>query len=179
MLPLALAALTLSVAAAPAPAAAQAPSACQSGAAMPSPENLDQVRDSVLCLLNRERTRRGLSRLRGNDRLERAATSHSRDMVRRDFFDHVSPGGTSPAARVRQTGYLSGARGWMVGENIAWGTFEYAAAAHVVDVWMHSPGHRANILRDQYRDIGIGIALGAPGHDDEGATYTTEFGTRL
>ena len=160
-----------------APAAA-APSACQSSHLAPERQNVQRVEQSVLCLLNAERTKRGLSRLKDNGKLGRAAVKHSKDMVRRDFFSHDSPGGSSPSSRIRRAGYLSGARGWGIGENIAWGTGSYATPRSIVKSWMKSPGHKANILHPGFKEIGIGIALGAPGYDG-GATYTTDFGTRL
>jgi len=132
----------------------------------------------VLCLVNRERTRRGLPRLSLDRRLSRAATKHSRDMVRRSYFDHVSPGGQTVRHRILRTGWLRGARGWTIGENLAWGSGDHAGAADTVRRWMRSPGHRANILNARFREIGIGIALGTPESED-GATYTTTFGARL
>ena len=162
----------------PAPAHA-AQTACPASHLTPSHENVEQVQRTVLCLLNAERTKRGLKRLKSNGRLAKAATKHSKDMVSRDFFSHTSPAGTTPAARVKHAGYLSNARGWSVGENIAWGTGHYATPQETVESWMHSAGHKANILHRDYEEIGIGIALGSPGHGDDGATYTTNFGVRL
>jgi uncharacterized protein YkwD len=170
----------LAIAALAIPATAQAaPSACQSSASMrPTQENITQVEQSVLCLVNAERTRRGLPRLKANDRLEDAAVKHSRDMVKRRFFAHDSPGGSSPSDRIKDAGYLKDARGWTVGENLAWGTGSYATPQRIVDGWMNSAGHKANILRSSFKEIGVGVALGAPGHNG-GATYTTTFGARL
>jgi uncharacterized protein YkwD len=145
---------------------------------MPSAQNLDQVETTILRLVNHERVMRGLKRLHRDKRLERAATRFSRSMVANDFFSHVSPAGSTVLSRVKATGYLTGARGWSVGENIAFGTGHYATPGETVEAWMRSPGHKANILRPGFREIGIGIALGAPGYDG-GATYTTDFGTRL
>ena len=66
---------------------------------------------------------------------------------------------------------------WTIGENIAWGSGALATPRAIVNGWMHSPGHRANILRASFRDIGIGIRLGAPGPGlSGGATYVTDFG---
>jgi uncharacterized protein YkwD len=174
-------AMTAALSATAFPAAAPAlaaPSACQSTTAAPKKGNVNTVRNAVLCLLNRERTKRGLPRLRSNNRLEVAATKHSRDMVERNFFSHDSPGGSTPGIRVRHTGYLKGARGFSIGENIAYGTGGYATPESIVDSWMNSPGHKANILHRSFEEIGIGVALGAPGQDG-GATYTTNFGARL
>ena len=159
-------------------APAHAATACASARLMPAAQNLEQVEGTVLCLLNRERTSRGLNRLRADHHLGRAATRFSKAMVRHNFFSHVSPGGSTVHSRIARTGYLRGASGWSIGENIAYGTGHYATPEETVDAWMHSPGHRTNILHPGFREIGIGIALGAPGQDG-GATYTTDFGTRL
>jgi uncharacterized protein YkwD len=73
-----------------------------------------------------------------------------------------------------------GTRSWSLGENIAWGSGELASPAAIVRSWMHSSGHRRNILDGGFRNIGIGVASGAPA-DVQGqpaATYTTDFGSR-
>ena len=174
-----IAAAIAGLAATASPAAAQGPSACQSSALAPSTDTVPQVEQTIVCLLNAERTRRGLPRLRENDRLETAADKHSRDMVRRDYFDHRSPGGSSPSDRIKDAGYLRGARGWTVGENLAWGTGSLATPRKIVAGWMNSTGHRHNILNRSYREIGVGVALGSPGYGSRGATYTTTFGAHL
>src|SRR5436305_1521361 len=113
-------------------------------------------------------------------RLDRAAAAHSLDMVRHRYFDHTSPTGSTPLGRVRASGYLAHARAWMAGENIAWGVGRLAAPAAIVSAWMHSPGHRANILRPQFREVGTGVVAGVPaaGVRLTGATYTQDFGAR-
>jgi uncharacterized protein YkwD len=161
-----------------APAAAGTPTACQSSHLSPTTENVRQVEQTVLCLLNAERTKRGLPRLRDDARLETAAGKHSTDMVRRGFFDHDSPGGSSPSDRIKDAGYLKGARGWSVGENIAYGTGSYATPRSIVEGWMDSPPHKRNILHRGFSEIGVGVALGAPRKGNRGATYTTTFGAR-
>jgi uncharacterized protein YkwD len=102
-------------------------------------------------------------------------------MVRQRFFDHVSPGGSTLLRRVRRgTGYLQSVHAFALGENIAWGSGEYATPAETMDGWMHSSGHRHNILNRRFRHVGIGVALGAP-EDAQGmpaATYTVDFGFR-
>ena len=100
-------------------------------------------------------------------------------MVRRHYFDHTSKSGSVPASRIRGTGYMSGARSWMIGENLAWGSGSLSSPAKIVDAWMHSPGHRANILPSRFREIGIGVDFGAPVRvSGPAATYTTTFGQR-
>ena len=89
-------------------------------------------------------------------------------MVRHHYFEHGDFAG-----RIHHAGY----HGYTLGENIAWGSLRYSTPESIVRMWMHSPGHRANILRPQFRDIGIGIARGAPERGVHGAaTYTTDFG---
>jgi uncharacterized protein YkwD len=158
-------------------APASAATACQSADAAPQGDNIGQVQGTVLCLLNRERTSRGLGRLQRNGKLDSASTKYSRKMVAGDFFSHVAPDGSTMASRIKASGYLKGARGWSIGENIAWGTGRYATPQEIVEGWMNSAGHRQNILNSGFREIGIGVALGAPGKDG-GATYTTNFGKR-
>ena len=171
-----LAALALALAAAPPPAQA---AGCTGAGALPGQVRMSTLRSATLCLLNRERTRRGLVALRENGRLSTAALRHAQDMVRRSYFSHDSTSGASFSDRIRLTGYISAAQGWTLGENIAWGTGSYATPASIVRMWMNSSGHRANILRRSFREIGLGIAPGAPvrGYGG-GATYVTDFGTR-
>jgi uncharacterized protein YkwD len=155
-------------------AAPSAASACQGGDAEPTAVSLDVSERATFCLINRERTTRGIRALRRNSRLDLASARHARAMAARDFFEHGNFVG-----RIRTANYLRGARGWRLGENIAWGSGVLSAPAEIVDAWMHSPGHRANILNRGFREIGIGIARGTPNRSyDDGATYATDFGTR-
>ena len=163
-----------------APAAAQA-QGCANLNLKPTRANLEIVRAAVLCLHNAERARNGLPRLSENPRLRRAAARHALHMVAARFFDHTTPAGSTMVDRIRRTGYASGARGWSIGENIAWGTGRLATAAQIHRSWMSSPGHRANILQRSFREIGIGIETGVPvrlSAAQTGATYTADFGVR-
>jgi len=154
-----------------------AQTACPAAAAAPAPGNVTQLERTTLCLVNVERSQRGLRPLRSNGRLATAAGGHSRDMVRRDFFSHAAPGGSTMSHRIKRAGYLSGARSYTVAENIAWGTGSLGTPLQIVRSWMKSAGHRANVLNGAFREIGVGVVLGAPGQDG-GATYTTNFGAR-
>jgi uncharacterized protein YkwD len=97
-------------------------------------------------------------------------------MVRRHFFDHVSPSGSTLTSRVRATGYLRGSRGWSLGEAIGWGSGSLASPASIVQSWMDSPPHRAILLGRDFRDIGIGIVAGTPAGAGNGATFTLDAG---
>ncbi|HYI36066.1 MAG TPA: CAP domain-containing protein [Thermoleophilaceae bacterium] len=134
---------------------------------------------STVCLLNVERSSRGLRPLRVNRRLSAAAQQHTNDMVRKRYFSHNSRSGSNMSDRIRRNGYLSGARSWMIGENLAWGSGGRSTPRSIVRAWMASPGHRHNILTRRFREIGIGVASSAPvSTGNRGATYTTTFGTR-
>ncbi len=130
---------------------------------------------AIRCLLNVERTRRGLVQLRGSALLQTAATGHSRDMVRRDYFAHTSPGGSTPVVRARRDGYAA----THLAETIAWGAGSDGTPAGTVSRWMSSTGHRRAILDASVREIGVGVTHGSPlAHIQGGVTVTAEFGLR-
>ena len=157
------------------------PSVCGPVDSTPADVGIDAASQATLCLLNRERASAGLRPLAVNGLLTQAAAAHSEDMVRRAYFEHTSPDGRSVQDRIRATGYARGANA-SSGENIEWGVGAKAAPSAIVAKWMASPPHRADILRDAFTEIGIGIALGAPDvpgrRPGQGATYTTDFGGR-
>jgi uncharacterized protein YkwD len=152
-------------------------SACPGSRSRPSPASLDRAIRATVCLINQARADNGLGALRATESLERAAAAHSRDMVRNDFFAHDSPTGSTPKERLDRAGYFDGAGSWALGETIAWGSGGRASPASIVRSWLHSPGHRVILLDGRYHDLGIGIALGAPGGSG-GATFTGDFGAR-
>jgi uncharacterized protein YkwD len=151
---------------------------CANADLIPAASNLASIRKATLCLVNAERTSRGLRALKSNSRLRSAADRYVREMVAKNFFSHVSPSGSTLLQRIKKTAYLKPARSFAIGENLAWGTGELATPAQTVRGWMNSPPHRHNMLDRGFREIGIGVALGAPGSSDPGATYATEFGRR-
>jgi uncharacterized protein YkwD len=169
----ALAAAAVLPAAAPAAAEARGP-VCAGADDVPSAASLDRARTATLCLLNAERTRRGLRRLRDEPALRRSAQAYAADMARRDFFSHTSPDGGDLLDRLRRPRrYLDGARSWRVGENLAWGAEADATPRRIVAAWMASPGHRANVLAAGFRESGLGVALGAPVQDAPAGTAVT------
>jgi uncharacterized protein YkwD len=135
------------------------------------------TRQAVLCLLNAERRKAGLPALRRDPRLEVASQRHAQDMVARHFFEHATPEGVDPQARMLAAGYPSTIA--LSGENIAWATGPSATPKAIVRLWMNSPPHREDILRPGFVDIGVGVAAGAPERphsSDAAATYATDFG---
>ena len=154
---------------------------CQNTQLMPAPGDLGLVRAAILCLINRERAENGKQPLTPNPQLEAAAEVHVRDMLAADYFEHVSPSGATPVDRARAAGYIPGpAAGYVIGENLAWGTLSLATPQAIVAAWIGSPAHLANILEGSYRDTGIAIAPQVPAALAGGvaaATYSQEFGS--
>ncbi|MGW7365937.1 sigma-70 family RNA polymerase sigma factor [Streptomyces sp. NPDC054841] len=140
----------------------------------PTPEQPDPApplpsgdAEQVVALVNSERAKAGCGPVTSNDKLATAAQRHSADMAARDYFDHTSPDGTDPGDRITAAGY----RWSTYGENIARGQ---QSPASVMDSWMNSSGHRANILNCSFKEIGVGI------HDASGGPWWTQaFGTAM
>ncbi|MFF4452434.1 sigma-70 family RNA polymerase sigma factor [Streptomyces goshikiensis] len=125
------------------------------------------VAGQVIALVNKERAAAGCGPLTENSQLRSAAQGHSDDMAARNFFDHTNPDGADPGKRTTAAGY----RWSTYGENIARGQQN---AASVMDSWMKSPGHRANILNCSFKEIGVGIHQGAGG-----PWWTQNFGAKM
>jgi uncharacterized protein YkwD len=108
-----------------------------------------ELEDRMLEMVNAERRAAGLKPVKADPELVQVARSHSQDMLARGYFAHVSPEGKDLGKRLRQARlpYLS------AGENLALAPTLYSAHTGL----MHSPGHRANILRPQFGRLGIGI----------------------
>ncbi len=171
-----LALVALSSAGAPAASAAS----CRHAKASPKAISTRHAKHAVICLLNRRRHSAGLSRLHVSNDLNQAARRHSRHMESSGCFDHDCPGEPTVESRLRRSHYLvSGLTRWMYGENIAWGGDRRGSPANIVDAWMHSPDHRANILNPAFDDLGVGVTWGTPGNPHgDGGIYTTDFGMR-
>jgi uncharacterized protein YkwD len=156
------------------------PAGCAAATVIPTNPTMRQAAsDAVLCLINVERTLRGLAPVLTSSQLGKAATSHASDMVRRKYFSHVTPNGEDLRKRVARTGYLRGARRPALGETLAWGSDLYASPAELVKDLMQSPEHKAIIVDRRFRDIGVGLALGAPEDGmGSGSTLSLNFGRR-
>jgi uncharacterized protein YkwD len=145
----------------------------------PTEASLVGAGQATICLVNRERAKHGLPALRESALLSAASREHSEDMVKRGYFEHTAPDGRTVGDRLRAIGYARGVSA-SAGENIAYGVGTEATPESIVRAWMHSQGHREDILRSAFTEIGIGIALGAPEVEERkqgrSATYTTDFG---
>jgi uncharacterized protein YkwD len=152
---------------------------CPNADRIPRATTADDAATATLCVLNRERTRRGLPRLRSHNGLERAAERYAGDMVRRQFSSHTSPSGSTMVDRLRAVGYALPHRTWSIGETLAWGVAERATPSATVSAWLASRPHRRLLLDADFRDAGIGVSPGVPVRrhaDGPGATYAAELG---
>lgn len=119
---------------------------------------------TVLTLVNEQRAKVGCSPLNSDPQLDKLAQGFSDDMAREGFFSHIAPDGSSPWDRANALGIEN-----LAAENIARGQTD---AESVVQAWMESPGHRANILNCDYRTLGVGVRFG----EDGGPWWTQNFG---
>ncbi len=163
--------LAFSMLSAASAAAAECPGADQG----PDAASPVAVRAAVVCLSNAERAQHGLSALIPEGRLEAAAQAYGERLVGERFFAHVAPDGNGLLDR------LGAYREWLrVGENLAWGEGTRATPRSIVAAWMTSPTHRANLLSDAFREVGIGTLPGTPiGSAGPSGTYVAEYGSRV
>ena len=144
-------------------APAQAAKRCPGADDVPFPQVSDADIAALQCVVNRERERRGLRELDRTRSLDRAAARHSSDMARNDYFDHRSPGGSTPAARARSAGYLqrrallARRREPRLGDRRR--SRRPTASSRRGS---KSPPHRELMLSRGFADFGLGIASGAP-----------------
>jgi uncharacterized protein YkwD len=110
----------------------------------------------VLQRINQVRATHGLGRLSASPKLGLAALTHSRSMVAKGFFAHESANG-SPFWKRLKTFYAPRSNAWTVGENLAMFGGAKPAANAIVESWLASPEHRANLLSTQFADAGIAI----------------------
>jgi uncharacterized protein YkwD len=149
------------------PAASASASTCANANTPVSRATRRELRRAVVCLVNQQRTSRGLPRLRANWRLNRSAQHWTRTMVRRQIFTH----GTRFWTRISAVGFDWSA----AGENIAVG---FTTPSQVVTGWMASLGHCENILQPAFSQIGTGVIN--RGISRYGAaTWTQDFALRM
>jgi uncharacterized protein YkwD len=107
----------------------------------------------ILKYTNKERASQLLSNLSLNNRLNKVATKKVDDLFAKEYFEHISPNGEGASDLARDIGYEY----LIIGENLAMGIFD--SGQEIVQAWMDSPGHRANILNNKYTEIGIAVRV--------------------
>jgi len=147
---------------APPPSSAPAPPPSSPSQPTSTPDGpQSSVEDQVVDIVNTHRAEAGCEPLRVDARLAQAAADHSGDMAERDYFDHTTPEGVTFAERIVTAGFETPGA-----ENIARGQ---QTATEVMQSWMDSDGHRANILNCKLAAIGIGL-------ETDGMYWTQDFG---
>jgi uncharacterized protein YkwD len=128
-------------------------------------DDLDPIRALALALVNQSRKEHNLPPLALEAKLNKAAQGHASDMLKRNFYSHTSPEGTTIGGRYKQAG---GSNWLLTAENIAQCPKCAPPATEVYlkqlqEGWMNSPGHRKNILHQGVTEFGFGIAVDARG----------------
>lgn len=126
--------------------------------------------EKVLDLVNQQRFQNNLQPLNLSPELSQAATKKAEDMFKLNYWSHVSPKGVTPWSFITSSGYDY----IYAGENLA-KSFDTSEA--IVDAWMNSPTHRANILKKEYADLGIAVMNGKL-NGEETTLVVQEFGSR-
>jgi uncharacterized protein YkwD len=146
-----------------------------------APSAVDAFESQVIAAINDVRRRNGLAALRISGQLNAAAQLHSTAMAKRGFFAHESADGTAFWRRIERFYPQGRHRYWSVGENLAWAS-PGMSSADALEMWMHSPPHRENLLKAQWRDVGIAavrVAAGPGVYGGQPATIlTADFGIR-
>jgi hypothetical protein len=126
--------------------------------------------DKIVQLVNEQRAKNNLDPLTVSTELSTAATAKAADMFKNNYWAHVSPTGTTPWQFITGSGY----KYIYAGENLA---KNFNASQEVVDAWMNSPTHRANLLKPEYKEIGMAVVNGKL-QGDETTLVVQEFGSR-
>ncbi len=159
------------------PGVAPAWAACPHAGAKAHEIPLSKLRKAVVCLVNRERSKRDRSRLDRNGKLEDAAQDHTDVMLAKDCFLHKCPGEPGLGHRIKRSGYTKGRRSWRFAEDLGY----EKTPRQMVEVWLESSFNRRNMLDAGFRDLGVGAGWGAPKRsvdDTDFATYTIVFALR-
>jgi uncharacterized protein YkwD len=130
---------------------------------------LDAAETKLLELTNAERKKENLPPFKANPKLFKAAREHSKNRAKQEKLAHDLDCKT-PFDRIKEAGYAFG----KAGENVAYGSSGFPVA-DIMKNWMESEGHRANILNEEFTEIGLGIARSENGD----VYYTQVFGVRL
>ena len=130
---------------------------------------------AMSCMHNYVRSRKGLPSLATRSALLSAANSKSLDIIRCADFSHQACG-RETFYWTKRVGYATGC--WGAGENIAWGSGSLGSVRSIMRAWLHSTGHRENILRSRFRDKGVGLVKGRFAGYSNAQVWTTQFGYR-
>jgi uncharacterized protein YkwD len=147
-------------------------SKCKNALLSPTRAKTKLIVAALLCLMTEQRAKFKLKPVTNSKRLSAAALTHTRAMILGQFFAHQGPKEPALVARLRKVKYSGAA-----GENIGAGAGSLGSPAAMVDGWMHSPLHRANLLSKRWKAVGVGFVAQYPVKTlaQPVATYTTDF----
>ena len=130
---------------------------------------------AMICMTNFARRTAGMGRFGGHEKLNHSAVRKGEDILRCNSFSHYACD-RDFTYWLEALDYTDGC--WAAGENLAWGTGDYGTVRSVFRAWMNSPGHKSNILSNNFSQIGIGLRVGSlEGHPDA-RVWVQHFGDR-
>jgi uncharacterized protein YkwD len=151
------------------PATTAALASCPHANAYSHQTSLANLRTAMRCLVNRKRDKHGLRKLRDNDRLASAARRHTNVMLGEDCFEHRCPGEPGLRKRIKQSGYLKGAKHYYFAEDLGFDR----TPKRMIQRLMNSRYNRRNILGRDWCDIGVGAGWGSPDESRDDSKYET------
>jgi uncharacterized protein YkwD len=148
---------------------------CKDAALLPSKPKTKAIIKALLCVMNEQRKLAGAKPLKLSKKLASAALAHTRAMVAGQFFAHQGPKETALGNRLKKSKYRGAA-----GENLAAGSSTLASPVAIVNGWMHSDIHKANLLSKRWRTVGVGFLALYPlaTAAQPVATITADFGVK-
>jgi len=139
----------------------------------------ERARRALVCLVNRDRAARGRRTLRTSTPLGRAAQGHSTSMVRYKYISHTGRDGSNLRQRVARTGYVRRGQTYNTSETITFKTGDVLTARNMFGQLLLSSQHRERVRRTYFRDVGVGLTIGAPTRTNRpGMTLVVVLGVR-
>jgi uncharacterized protein YkwD len=154
------------------------PGVCAGDQTVAAGPGLGAEEQTMACLINYARGKRGLRSLRSSPSLVAAAQLRLAASIRCNTLSHSACGEPFEAV-FRRTGYLTGAVHYALGENLGWGQGNLGSPRALMEAWLGSPPHRANLLRPLYRELGVAVVASDNFLGYQGVQlWATEFGSR-
>ena len=130
---------------------------------------------AMRCMTNFARRHAGMSGYSSSDKLADSSDRKGQDIIRCDSFSHYACG-RDFTFWLRRVNFIGGC--WTAGENIAWGTGELGSARSVFRAWLHSAGHRENILAGDFSQLGVSLRIGDLEGNSGAHVWVQHFGDR-
>ncbi len=151
------------------PTASAAGGGCPNANSAPNEASKQEFVKSITCLINKERTSRGLKALDNNSDLKGIMSDHVKKMIQQDCLKHRCDGESSIKSRLFESGYLNGADSFRFGENLGY----EQTPNEMIDRWLASDYHKGNILNPKFKDLGVAVEYGSPKSGVDDAQFVT------